>query len=190
MNLKELVLKNRSYRRFDESARISEQQLHDWIELARFSASGRNAQPLKYLPVFDKESCDQLFPLLAWAGYLKDWNGPQAGERPSAYIVIVNDTNISSNYFCDDGIAAQSILLGATEAGFGGCMIASIKKDKLAELFNLDEQYRILMVIALGKPKEQIVLEEMKDGDFKYWRDDKEVHHVPKRPMKELILKP
>lgn len=189
MNLKELVLKNRSYRRFDENVRISEQQLLDWIELARFSASGRNAQPLKYLPVYDKESCDQLFPLLAWAGYLKDWDGPEAGERPAAYIILVNDTSISTNYFCDDGIAAQSILLGATEAGFGGCMIASIKKEKLAERFKLPERYKILMVIALGKPTETVVLEEMNGEDFKYWRDAESVHHVPKRPMSELLLK-
>lgn len=188
MTLKELVLKNRSYRRFDERVRISDQQLYDWIELARFSASARNAQPLKYLPVTDPESCNSLFPLLAWAGYLKNWDGPAVGEHPSAYIIMVNDTSIATNYYCDDGIAAQSILLGATEAGFGGCIVASIKKEKLAKLFRLDEQYRVIMVIALGKPIEQVVVEDMKGGDFKYWRDTDLVHHVPKRPMNELII--
>lgn len=190
MVLKDLILRNRSYRRFDENIRITGNQLLDWIELARFSASGRNAQTLKYLPITDREWCDRLFPLLAWAGYLNEWDGPAAGERPSAYIIMVTDTTIASNYYCDDGIAAQSILLGATEAGFGGCMVASLKKETLAERFGIEPRYKVVMVIALGKPIERVVLEEMKDGDFKYWRDSEGVHHVPKRPMSELILNP
>ncbi len=187
--IKDLLKRNRSYRRFDENVRISEEQLAEWIELARFCASGRNAQPLKYIPVTEKEDCDSLFPSLAWAGYLKDWPGPKEGERPSAYIILVNDTEISTNYFCDDGIAAQSILLGAVEAGFGGCMIAAVKRDALREQFGIPERYQIIMVLALGKPVEHVVLEELKGGDFKYWRDADGVHHVPKRPLEELILK-
>ncbi|RKD86012.1 nitroreductase family protein [Mangrovibacterium diazotrophicum] len=187
--LRDLILRNRSYRRFDESARITADQLTDWIELARFSASGRNAQPLKYIPLFQQEDCDRLFPHLGWAGYLKDWKGPESGERPSAYIIIVNDTEIATNYFCDDGIAAQSILLGAVEAGYGGCMIASVNKKAVQQEFRIPERYQLLMVIALGKPVEEVVLEEMKDGDFKYWRDEEGVHHVPKRSLDELILK-
>ena len=187
--IRDLILRNRSYRRFDEYARISEKQLIDWIELARFSASGRNAQSLRYIPVTEKQFCARIFPLLSWAGYLKDWNGPQSGERPSAYIIMVHDTEISSNYFCDDGIAAQSILLGAVEAGYGGCIIVSVRKEALREIFQLPEHYGILMVLALGKPSEQVVLEDLKEGNFRYWRDEQEVHHVPKRPLSELILK-
>jgi len=187
--LRDLILRNRSYRRFDESARITADQLTDWIELARFSASGRNAQPLKYIPLVKQEDCDRLFPHLGWAGYLKDWKGPESGERPSAYIIIVNDTEIATNYFCDDGIAAQSILLGAVEAGYGGCMIASVNKKAVKQEFRIPEQYQLLMVIALGKPVEKVVLEEMEAGNFKYWRDEQGVHHVPKRSLVELILK-
>lgn len=98
------------------------------------------------------------------------------------------DTLVSGNYLCDDGIAAQSILLGATEAGFGGCIIHSVNRDKLRELLNLSEQFDIVQVLALGKPKETVVLEELKDGDVKYWRDDNQVHHVPKRALDEIIL--
>lgn len=187
--IKDLLKRNRSYRRFDERVRISEEQLAEWIELSRYCASGRNAQPLKYIPVTEKGDCDRLFPQLAWAGYLKDWPGPREGERPSAYIILVNDTEIATNYFCDDGIAAQSILLGAVEAGFGGCMIAAVKREALREQFGIPEKYQIIMVLALGKPVEQVVLDEMKAGDFKYWRDAEGVHHVPKRSLDELILK-
>ena len=186
--LKELILKNRSYRRFYQSEKISKSQLHDWIDLARNSASARNSQSMKYIVSTDETFNAQIFEQLSWAGYLTTWKGPEEGERPSAYIVLLNDTLITGNYFCDDGIAMQSILLGATEAGFGGCIIHSVNRTKLRELLNLSEQYEILYVVALGKPKETVVLEEMKNSDIKYWRDENLVHHVPKRPLDEIIL--
>jgi nitroreductase len=186
--LKDLILKNRSYRRFYQSEKISQAQLRDWIDLARNSASARNSQSLKYILSTDESLNAQFFEQLAWASYLTAWKGPEEGERPSAYMVILNDTLISGNYFCDDGIAMQSILLGATEAGFGGCIIHSVNRNKLREILNLSEQFEILYVLALGKPKETVVLEGMKEGDFKYWRDENQVHHVPKRALNEIIL--
>jgi len=186
--LKELILKNRSYRRFYQSEKISQAQLREWVDLARNSASARNSQSLKYILSTDESLNSQIFEQLAWAGYLTTWEGPEEGERPSAYIVILNDTLISGNYFCDDGIAMQSILLGATEAGFGGCIIHSVNRNKLREILNLSEQYEILYILALGKPKETVVLDEIKDGDIKYWRDENQVHHVPKRSLDEIIL--
>jgi len=187
--LKDLILKNRSYRRFYQSEKISQDQLREWIDLARNSASVRNAQSMKYILSTDELLNAQIFEQLAWAGYLTTWKGPEEGERPSAYIVLLNDTLISGNYFCDDGIVLQSILLGATEAGFGGCIIHSVNRNKLREILNLSDQYEILYVLALGKPKETVVLDEIKDGDIKYWRDENQVHHVPKRSLDEIILK-
>lgn len=186
--LKDLIRKNRSYRRFCESEPITCRQLTEWVELARFSASGRNAQSLKYILISDPGWCQQVFPLLSWAGYLKNWPGPEAGERPAAYIVMLNDRNISTNYYCDDGIAAQSILLGAVEDGYGGCIIAAVQRPKLKELLQLDEHLDIIQVLALGKPKETVVLEDIQDNDHHYWRDANQVHHVPKRKLDELIL--
>lgn len=186
--IKNLILKNRSYRRFYQSAKISHEQLRQWVDLARNSASARNAQSLKYILSTDEPFNAKVFELLAWAGYLATWKGPEEGERPSAYIILLNDTLITGNYFCDDGIAMQSILLGATEDGFGGCIIHSVSRNKLRELLNLSEQYEILYVLALGKPKETVVLEEMKEDDVKYWRDENQVHHVPKRGLDEIIL--
>lgn len=187
--IRELLMRNRSYRRFDENVAISAEQLISWIGLARYTASGRNAQPLKYIPIRTREDRERLFPSLGWAGYLTDWDGPAPGERPSAYVIIVNDTEIATNYFCDDGINAQTILLGAVEDGFGGCMIASLKKEAIRQAFSIPERYQILMVLALGKPIESVVLEDMKDGNYKYWRDASDVHHVPKRSLEELIIR-
>jgi nitroreductase len=186
--LKELILKNRSYRRFHQSEPISKQQLTEWVDLARHSASARNSQSLKYILSNNEPLNVKIFELLAWAGYLTNWKGPEEGERPSAYIIILHDTAISGNYFCDDGIAMQSILLGATEAGFGGCIIHSVNRNKLREELQLSEQYEILYVVALGKPIETVVLDEVKDDEIKYWRDENQVHHVPKRSLDEIIL--
>jgi nitroreductase len=188
--LKDLILKNRSYRRFYEEVPIPVEKLKEFIDMARLSASARNAQSLKYIISNDPETNKKIFNTLAWAGYLKDWQGPVEGERPSAYIIMMNDTSLSLNYFCDDGIAAQSILLCAVENGFGGCIIGSVLREELARLLSINEQYRIIQVIALGKPKEKVIIETMgPDSDIKYWRDENQVHHVPKRTLEDIILK-
>ena len=187
-NLKSLILQNRSYRRFDETRPMTKVEMLEMIDAARLSASARNAQPLKYYLSDAPDLNREIFPLLAWAGYLKDWPGPAEGERPTGYIIQLVDTTIAINYFCDDGIAAQSILLTATEMGLGGCIIASVKKEQLARVLRLPEHLSIIQVIALGKPIEKVGIEEMKDYHIKYWRDQNEVHHVPKRPLSDLVI--
>jgi len=190
VKLKDLILANRSYRRFDQNTSIPRETLLELINLARLSPSAGNKQPLRYILSFQADKNSWIFPLLSWAAYLKDWPGPAEGERPSAYIIILGDTRISPTILCDHGIAAQSILLGATEKGLGGCIIASIKKDILRKELDIPEHLDILLVIALGKPREKVKLEEVKDdGDIKYWRDEQGVHHVPKRSLEEIILK-
>ncbi|SDB96269.1 nitroreductase family protein [Williamwhitmania taraxaci] len=190
MNLSKIVVKNRSYRRFYQERPVLESNLLSLVDLARLSPSGRNLQPLKYCIINDAETCAQLFPLLAWAGYLKDWAGPEEGERPSAYIVMVEDTSIAAESAHDQGISAQSIMLGAVELGFGGCMIASIKRKEISELLNFSENLKPVLVLALGVPKEVVCIDPMPaNGDVKYWRDEHQVHHVPKRLLSEIILK-
>ncbi|MGC9343624.1 MAG: nitroreductase family protein [Bacteroidales bacterium] len=187
--LKELILKNRSYRRFEEDHEVNREDLFDMIDSARLSASARNSQPIKYAISIERELNALIFPNLAWAGYLKDWPGPEPGERPSAYIIQLHDTRIEGNYLCDDGIAAQSILLTAVEKGLGGCIIASVKKESLSKVLGLPDYLKIIQVIALGKPAEKVVIEDVKDNDIKYWRDENGVHHVPKRSVEELVWK-
>ncbi|HLN21403.1 MAG TPA: nitroreductase family protein [Bacteroidales bacterium] len=189
MDLKDLVLKNRTYRRFDESKVIELPVLESLIELARLSPSTGNRQPLKYLLYNTPSGCEEIFPFLAWAGYLKEWPGPDKGERPSAYIVILGDKSVTETFGVDPGIVAQTIMLGSTEKGLGGCIIQSIKRDDLREKIGLPEKYEILLVLAIGKPVEKVVLDKIKDDDVKYWRDSDRVHHVPKRQLDELILK-
>jgi nitroreductase len=159
------------------------------VDLARLSASAANLQPLKYFLSHDAESNSRIFPHLAWAGYLKDWPGPADGERPSAYVIVLGDSAICRSFGCDPGIAAQSILLGAAEKGLGGCIIGSIQRPKLAAELGIPNQYKILLAIALGKPKETVTIEPVPpDGDITYWRDPDGVHHVPKRALKDIIV--
>lgn len=188
MDFENLVFNTRSYRRFDEEFRIETETLRKLVNLARLSPSAANRQPLKYLIFNDREKCDLIFPSLAWAGYLQDWDGPVKGERPSAYIIILGDTSITGSFSVDHGIAAQTIMLGAVNYGLGGCMIASIKKDKLRTDLGIPDSFEILLVLALGKPVEKVVVEDVKNDDIKYWRDEKQVHHVPKRPLSDLII--
>ena len=187
--IRDLIIKNRSYRRFDSSVEISVEKLKNWIELARFSASAKNVQSLKYIISADKATNEKIFPNLGWAGYLTDWKGPEEKERPVAYIVVLNDKTIATNYFCDDGLAVQNILLGAVDDGFGGCIIGTVNKGNVAKLLELPESLEILWVIALGKPVEKVVIEEVEKNDIKYWRDGNDVHHVPKRSLNEIIYK-
>jgi nitroreductase len=189
MDFKEIVTKNRSYRRFFQDHEISPQTLRDLVDLSRNTPSAANRQPLRYIISQYPEKNALIFQYLAWAAYLADWPGPDEGERPSAYIIILNDRNISKTVDCDHGIAAQTILLGATAIGLGGCMIANIKKEGLRIALNIPVNFDILLVLALGKPKERVVIDSVApSGDIRYWRDDKNVHHVPKRSLDDLIL--
>ena len=186
---KDLVLKNRSYRRFFEEEKIAQETLLELVEYARMVPSGANKQALRYYIANEKNCNEQIFETLGWAGYLKDWQGPVVGERPAAYIVLLQDSSYKMATSFDTGIASQTILLGATEIGLGGCMIGNIQTEKLKQVLNLAENLEIVLVLALGKPKESVVIETMDEkGDIKYWRDEEQVHHVPKRKLNDIII--
>lgn len=187
--IKELVLKNRSYRRFDANVLVNTQTLYDLVELARICPSAANLQPIKYYLSNSADLNDIIFSKLAWAGYLKDWAGPQQDEQPSAYIIILGDKSIKADFGIDPGIVAQTMLLGAVEKGLGGCMIASVRRQELHQALNLPDELEIVLVIALGKPVETVVLEDLPtDGSIRYYRDAQQVHHVPKRSLQDLIV--
>ena len=187
--LRDLVVRTRSIRRFHQEVPVDRGTLRELVDLARHSASGANIQPLRYILICEPERNARIFPLLSWAGYLKEWPGPVEGERPSGYIVILGDKRLRQSFDVDHGIASQSILLGATERGLGGCIIATIQRREMRAMLGLEEHYEILLVLALGKPKEKVVIEPVgPDGDIKYWRDAERVHHVPKRSLDDLII--
>jgi nitroreductase len=185
----DFVLKNRSYRRFDGKTTISADMMEHFIELARLCPSSRNQQALKFIFLNQPDHCEKLYPNLAWAGYLKEWDGPGEEERPTGYIIILGDTTLGSKFDVDLGICAQTILLGAVEKELGGCMIASIKREEVRSLLQIDAQYKIVLVIALGKPIENVVVDSVINGEIKYWRDLDNTHHVPKRRLSDVLIK-
>lgn len=189
--LKCLLIKDRSIRRFKEDYEIERQQLIDLVGLTRFCASGRNLQPLKYYLVNDKELCQKVFPLLKWAGYLSDWEGPIKGERPSAYLIQCLDRSLTNNCLCDDGLQLQAITLGATSLGLGCCIIKSFNLGEVKRVLRLSDNLDPLYVIAIGKPNELVKIEDLKDEDLesiKYYRTPDGLHHVPKRALKDLLI--
>ena len=186
--LKELVAKNRSYRRFYQDVTIASKTLLDLLDLARLTATGANIQSLRFKIVNTKEEKEAVFSCLGWAAYLADWDGPEEGERPSAYLIVLNDPSLKQKPQYDVGLACQSILLGAVEMGLGGCLFGSIDRQKLKDLILLPKELEIMLVIALGKPKEAVQIDDVIDNDIKYWRDENQVHHVPKRKLEDLIL--
>ena len=188
--LKDLIRTNRSYRRFHQDVAIEVHTLRELIELARLTPSAGNRQPLKYVLSCSPASNDLIFHHLTWAVYLKSWPGPAEGERPAAYIILLGDKVLAPSFGYDAGIVAQSILLGAVERGLGGCIIAFINRERLKTALELPEHLEILLVLALGKPAEEVVVEPLgPDGKIEYWRDARGVHHVPKRSLDELVFK-
>ena len=184
----ELIKKCRSFRRFDEKRRISEDELRSYVESARYTPSAANLQRLRFALFTDKASCDAIFGGLRFAAYLKDWQGPAPGERPAAYVVITSDKELDVNLAIDLGIVSEAILLTASEAGVGGCIFRSYSSETVLPLISTEGQV-ICEVIALGYPAEEVVISDLKDGDIKYYRDAEDRHVVPKRSLDELIIK-
>lgn len=189
MEFSDLIIKNRSYRRFKQDHKLEINELKNLVNYARLSASSSNIQGLKFILSVDNDVNSRIFRHLKWAYYLKNWNGPVKGERPGGYIIILGDTEIHSTIDVDVGIAAQSIMLGAAYKGLGGCMIGSVDRPGLRKDLKIPDHYQVPLVIALGKPDEQIVLENVDEtGNIQYWRDENDVHHVPKRSLDEIII--
>ncbi len=188
--LYDLIKSARTCRRFVQDEAVTMDTLERLIDLARLSASSANLQPLRYLLSNDPEVNAKIFSTVAWAGYLRDWPGPAEGERPPAYIVVLSDSKIVKKVNCDHGIAAQSVILGAREQGLSCCVISAIQQQGLRKELQIPQQYQIQLVIAIGKCAEIRQLDALgTDGDIRYWRDEDDVHHVPKRALKDVIVK-
>lgn len=187
--LKDLILKNRSYRKFNSERKIQKSELLDLIDLARITASSKNKQPLKYKIVTETQEVDFVFNHLSWAWYLKDWKGPAKYERPAAYIIVFLDKSINDNAFIDVGIASQTILLGAVENGLGGCIIRTVNRYEMNKHFNFPKNLDLIQVIALGEPMQNVeIVDVNKSGDIEYFENENKDHFVPKRSLTEIVI--
>lgn len=190
--LKDLLISCRSCRGFDESRRIRKEELLEFVNLTRYSASSMNIQPLKYRVICEKEEVDRMQPLTGWAKQMPQMTLPHPGKCPTAFVIICQDTSVDpamGKFQRDVGIVAQTMLLAATEKGLGGCMIGSFNAGQVAKEFGLPENIKPMLVVAFGKPDEKIVLTDIPaDGNFRYYRDENDVHYVPKRSLDEIVL--
>lgn len=186
--LQELILKNRSYRRFDESKKVTCEMLEKYVDSARISQSAANLQPLSYVIITDEKAVEEMHGYVRWAGYLADWKGAEKGERPTAYMAVLSDTEKNKFAQVDSGLAMQNICLLAVSEGVGTCMIGNMDKEGISNLIELDETRELVYVVAFGYPVEDVRLVDFK-GDVKYYRDEKMVHYVPKRILDEVLIK-
>lgn len=189
--LRNLLARNRSVRRFEQGRSVGAETLRELVALTRLTASGRNAQPLRYRLVTSEADKEAIFPLLAWAGYFTEWPGPAEGERPAAYLVQCLDTDYGQNCLCDDGLQLEAITLGATTLGLSCCIIKAFNAPALERALALPENLKARYVLAIGYAAENVVIEDMdgsSEADFKYYRTPDGTHHVPKRPLSELII--
>lgn len=186
----DLILEmGRSYRRFNQSRELLKKDLLELVNLARYCPSRSNQQPLKYVISTDPEVNARIFPTLSWTGYLNGWEGPAEGERPAGYIVVLTDLSISKTPSCEDGIAAQTMKLGAANNGIGSSIIYEIDREALGKVLNLKDYLQIRLVLALGIPAEAVTMETA-EGGVTYWRDEDNVVHAPKRPLEEILINP
>ncbi len=187
MNMMELVKKNRSYRRFYEDRPVTKKELVEFIDIARNTPSGANSQKNRYLVFDGAEGIEKVFPYIRWAGFYKDWDGPEAGERPTGFIVMLKPEGVNTAQ--DEGIKGQTIMLAAVEAGFGGCFIGNIDREGLKKSITIPEGFEVSLILAIGTPKENVILHDVKaTDDLKYYRDGEQNQHVPKVQLKDLIL--
>lgn len=187
--LLQLLQNNRSYRRFDEKSPITKEQITRWVSAVRYTSSAKNEQPLKYFIATDEKMVYSIFKEVHWAAYLRDWDSPAEGERPVAFLVQLLDTTLSTSSRFDEGIQLEAITLMATADGYGACIMAAFDKRRVMDLLQLPEHLHPITIIALGKPIEKVVIEDLKDGDsVRYYRTEDSVHHVPKRLLEDLIV--
>ncbi len=188
--LHDIISEARSIRRFDMSKPVSKETLTEFVDSLRFIPASCNFQALKYLIITDKDGCRFMRENTRWAALLPEYNGPADDESPTAYMIICHDTLITENetmYLKDVGIAAQTVNLLAREKGIGCCMIGSFNISGVSEYFNLPENIKPKLTLALGYPDEFPVCED-EAGSVAYYRDENNIHHVPKRKSKDLII--
>ena len=189
MNVYDAIMKRRTIRKFEQKA-VSEDNLVKLVDCARVAAYGANVQPLKFMIVNDSETLQKIYPMTKWAGYLTD-GAPKENERPMAYIAVLGDSSIKSNkmYEVEAGAAVTTMMLEAVEMGLGTCWLGAIQRDEIKKLLKLDENLDVVYLLAVGYPKQESKIVDMKDNDVKYYEDENGVINVPKRSLEEILIK-
>ena len=185
MDIYDVFLSRRTIRRFTQNP-VALPLLKKFVNAARLAPSAANLQPLEYLIVTEERLRAKLFETLGWASYLQPKWVPSEDERPMAYIVILVTDPKNPFYQRDVGFASGTIVLAAEAEGLGSCVLCNIDREKIRSIFTIPSTIAVDSVIALGYKAEKPVVEDL-EGSVKYWRDDQDVLHVPKRKLDDII---
>jgi nitroreductase len=187
MNVYEATIKRRTIRRFKQKP-IPFETLKKLVNAGRLAPSSANLQPIEYIVIDGSDLVEKVFGTLKWAGYISPAGDPPPGERPVAYIIVLADKKKNpGNCERDAAAAIENMILVAMEEGIGSCWLGSIDINKLTDILELPEHIKIDSVLALGYSNESPQIEEIKDS-VKYWKDDKDVLHVPKRTIDDVLF--
>ena len=184
----QLIATARSRRSFVQDETLPDDLHTEIVDALRLSPSAGTKQTIRIMLLAEPNDCDAIFHMTRWAAYLTD-GAPKPGHRPAAYAILLNDTSRGQLSPIDLGIAAQSINLTCCARGFACCMIGAFDKAQLSRRFIANDSLTPELVIAIGRPDENIAIETLTDS-VKYWRTPDGTHHVPKRRREDLIAYP
>lgn len=188
MSVFETIYKRRTIRNFKQDI-VSEEKLKKLVDAARIAPQGANLQPLKYVIINDKKLLEPIFETIAWANYIRPAADPKDGQKPVAYILILVDSEIKREGFdIDAGAAVENLLLTAVEEGLGTAWLGAIDRKKIKQLLDIPDKYILHTLVALGYPGESPVIEDEKDNSIKYYKDENNVLHVPKRKLEDIVF--
>ncbi|HNZ36110.1 MAG TPA: nitroreductase family protein [Candidatus Marinimicrobia bacterium] len=180
-----IIKTRRTIRQFRQE-QVDQAIIIEWVDCARLAPSARNLQPLEYFLITEPKLRERVFPLLRWASYIAPLGDPKEGQHPTGYLVVlINKDLMQSHYAKDAGAAIENFILAAWANGVGTCWLASVEREKLRALLAIPEQYEIDSVVAFGYPAESPVIENR--NEIRYWLDEKNTLHVPKRPLASLL---
>lgn len=187
MNVYDAIMSRRTIRKFKQD-KIDKNDLIKLVDCARMAAYGANLQPLKFAVIDDESKMNEIFPFIKWAGYLED-GAPKENERPRAYIAVLGDKTLkaSDTYETESGAAVTTMMLAAEEMGIASCWLGAIQRDKIKKALALDDNLKVVYLLALGYPMQKSEPVEFV-GDVKYYLDG-ETLKVPKRSIDEVLVK-
>jgi nitroreductase len=185
MDVYKTIISRRSIRRFQQK-KIDPKILKKMVNAARLAPSAANLQPLEFFIVDNENLCEKIFETTNWAAYIRPTWKPNKNERPVAYIIILVNEKNNPWYLRDASFAAENIVLTAESNNIGSCILCKIDREKIRKILKIPENIIIDSLVVLGYKAEQPVAVDFVDS-VKYWRDEKEVLHVPKRKFEDVV---
>lgn len=187
MNIYKIIISRRSIRKFKQR-KIGKNILKKLVNAGRLAPSAANLQPLEYFVVNDKDLKKSVFAIINWAKYIEPIGNPGAGEEPVAYIIILINKKISQKPYEDIGASAENINLASLVEGIACCWIGNFNKKILTEILQLPDNLKPALILALGYPAENPVIEVIeKNCSIRYYKDSSGKLHVPKRKLEDII---